>query len=162
MAPSRQDFCDRSSGATYVSAANWDINLGIPDPEAPCDRIIRVRFDRPAANIKSIEHFVAWTPNGWPAPPSKVICYTHDHKLHITAHCGDAIKRARGEFVVTNLRGPCEINCYAAVFFLNPGTDRYVHRRPFIGDVEAFDGFADDSSRFSLVVCIARSQPAVA
>jgi hypothetical protein len=124
----------------YVSDANWDINLGIPDPPAPCDRIIR--FDLiGGGQIKSIEHFVLWTcPNGWPSPPSNVIHY--DHTLHVTAHCGDVVKRARGEFVVANLRGPTEINCYSVVF--SPGTDQDIADRV----AATFRAFGDSADNF--------------
>ena len=50
-----------------------------------------------------------------------------ERKLHVTAHCGDVIKRARGEFVLARDGGPCEINCYSVVF--PPGTDQEIADR---------------------------------
>jgi hypothetical protein len=120
---------------TYVSAANWDFYAEIPDPEAPCDRVIR--FDLiGGGQIKSIEHFEPWPNGGF----SNVICY--DHRLRVTAHCGDSIKRARGEFVCSNLLGPAETNCYSVVF--EPGTDQQIADRV----AETFQAIGDSSGNF--------------
>jgi hypothetical protein len=128
-------FAHVHSEPTYVSAANWDINNGIPDPETPCNRVIR--FDLiGGGQIKSIEHFEPW-PDG---VVSRVICY--DHELRVTAHCSDVIKRARGEFVCSNLLGPTEINCYSVVF--QRGTDQQVVDRV----AETFRIIGDSSDNF--------------
>jgi hypothetical protein len=112
---------------TYVSSADWWIYAVIPDPKAPCNRIIR--FDLiGGGQIKSIEKFRVWkdpidgtteiNPDG-----SVRVWAPDDNELRVTAHCGgDVIKRTRGTFALASLRGPAEINCYAVVF--QPGTDQ--------------------------------------
>ena len=107
---------------SYVAPCDWETYARIPDPETPCDRVIR--FDLiGGGQIKSIEHFVPWSVPGDCCPPlSHVTCYEHD--LEVTAHCGDIIKRGRGKFEFANLHGPCEINHHAVVF--NRGADQEV------------------------------------
>jgi hypothetical protein len=124
---------------TYISAADWREYASIPDPPAPCDRIIR--FDLiGGGQIKSVEHFVPW-PDGI---GSKVICY--DHELRVTAHCGDVINRARGEFVFANLRGPIEINCHAVMF--PPGAAQEIADRV----AATFNAIGDSSDNFFAVL----------
>ena len=67
----RQTFAIVHPEPTYVSAADWHLYADIPDPEAPCDRVIR--FDLiGGGQIKSVEHFVPWPDSGI---SKKVICY---------------------------------------------------------------------------------------
>ena len=62
MASPRPHLRIRSTEPTYMPADEWSLYADIPDPTAPCDRIIR--FDLiGGGQIKSIEQFGVW-PDG--------------------------------------------------------------------------------------------------
>jgi uncharacterized protein DUF6011 len=119
-------FADIEPKPVYVTAIDWWLYADIPDPPAPCDRVLR--FDLiGGGQIKVIEKFVWWDdcltgkPEFEPDGRRKVWA-PDDRVLHVTAHCGDTVKRARGTYTLARPCGPCEINCYAVLF--PHGTDQ--------------------------------------
>jgi hypothetical protein len=112
----------------YITAIDWDLYADVPNPPAPCERVIRLDMIG-GGQVKVVEKFVWWDDpiTGKPdfEPDGRRRVWTHgDRALHVTAHDGDDIKRARGAFVCCDPQGPCENNCYSVVF--PRGTDQTI------------------------------------